>query len=365
MNKKKKQIDLEANEERLLNYLVDNGINKINPTIRYNSINYDGLENFRKINRIEDLNPLLKSLTLKGYFDEIEFDRSIFCPNCGSIHKQTKYNCPRCNSIKVKRYELIEHSTCGYIAERKEFLNEKNKLVCPSCSSQTARKTRKAKKKNAGGFKVIGTSYACDKCGYKFDKPEVSHICQNCGTTFDYRNSVYAIQYSYNLTDKIMELIPLRQIREILRTTESILVEYGYEVELDGVIEGKSGEKRVLDILAEKDENILLIDLSHWGEEEDILSLLGKRMEVDAKAALMIYMSGIEKMKQLGEVYRIETFNSNDLDFSEQFSDYLRSLEVIPEKPRGFSLSSILKRTREPEIELEETKEVIETEPEP
>jgi DNA-directed RNA polymerase subunit RPC12/RpoP len=365
MYKEKKQIDLEANEERLLNYLVDNGIKEIKPTIRYDSIKFDELEDFRKINRIEDLNSLLKNVTLKGYFNELEFDRSIFCPNCGSIHKQTKYNCARCNSIKVKRYELIEHSTCGYIAERKAFLNEENIFVCPGCSRKTTSKTRKSKNKDVGVFNVIGTSYSCDNCGHKFDKPEVTNICQNCGTIYDYKNSLYNIQYYYNLTDKIMEITPIRQTRHILRTTESILNEHGYEVKLDGVIEGKSGEKRVLDIVAEKDEKMLLIDLSHWGKEEDILSLLGKKMDTDAEATIMIDISGNEKMKQLGEIYNIKTFNSIDPVFLKELSDYLSSLEVIPEKPKGFSLTGILKRTLEPKFELEKTKEDIKIEPAP
>jgi transposase-like protein len=346
MSEEKKQIDLEADEERLLNYLVDNEIKEINPTIRYNSISYDLLEDFKRINRVEDINQLLKNLTVKGYFDESEYDRSIFCSNCGSIHKQSKYNCPQCGSIKVKRYELIEHSTCGHIAERKEFLDEEKKLVCPSCSVSTP---STSKKKSEGEFIVIGTSYACDNCGYKFDKPEVTHLCQNCGTVYDYKDSIYDLQYSYTLTDKITEITPIRQIRDVLRTVESIMLELGYEVKLDRILEGKSGEKRILDIVAEKSDNLFLIDLSHWGKEEDILSLLGKKMDLDAKATVLIDVSGTDTMNHLGEIYEIKVFNGKDPAFSQLFSDYMISFEEQEEKPKGFTFSGLLGRREEPE----------------
>jgi hypothetical protein len=133
------------------------------------------------------------------------------------------------------------------------------------------------------------------------------------------------------------------------------MLELGYEVKLDGILEGRSGEKRILDIVAEKEGNLFLFDLSPWGKEEDMLSLLGKKMDLEAKATVLIDVLGTDKMNHLGEIYKIKVFDGKDPAFSHQFSDYMITFEELKEKPKGFSFSDLLKRNVEQGTGEEET----------
>ena len=273
MEEGKTGIELELTEEKLLYYLIDQKIKVIEPINYYNKIEYDIVKGFEEYKDKKDFDQLLETLTKKGYLSKKEHDRVIHCPNCGSKHHETKYNCPQCESTKVRRFELIEHLDCGYVGELSDFEKTNGHLICPKCSTTF--------KKNSDAYDVIGISYICDNCGYKFDKPNTTHHCQNCGTIYDYTNSIYTPTYTYQITDKITELLPIREVRETLRALELLFQERGYNVTLEGKLTGRSGEEKTLSVIAEKDPDLFIIDISPWGKVENIINMLGKKMDLE------------------------------------------------------------------------------------
>lgn len=328
MEEGKTNIKLELIEELLLYYLIDNKIKEIAPVIYYDVINYDIVKNFDEYHDKETFDELLDGLKDKGYFEKKEYDRVIRCFNCHSVNQQTKYNCPQCKSTRVRRFELIEHTDCGFIGELDEFKEENGDLVCPKCSKEF--------KENSKAYEVIGISYICDDCGYKFDKPDTSHHCQNCGQIYDYTNSIYTKLYSYTLTDKITELIPVREIRETLRTLEAAFVEKEYEVELEGVLVGKSQEEKILSLIARKEPETIIIDISPWGKQENIITLLGKKMDLEPQEAIMIDLSEENKLAPMEDIYKIKVYHGKDPELSTKISSLIDELNPIPREPRRF-----------------------------
>ena len=353
MEEGKTNIKLELIEELLLYYLIDNNIKEIAPVIYYDVINYDIVKNFDQYVDKETFDKLLDSLKDKGYFEKKEYDRVIRCFNCHSVNKQTKYNCPQCKSTRVRRFELIEHTDCGYIGELDEFKENHEGLVCPKCSQEF--------KENSEDYEVIGISYICDDCGYKFDKPDTSHHCQNCGQIYDYTNSIYTKLYSYTLTDKITELIPVREIRETLRTLEAVFVEKEYEVELEGTMVGKSQEEKMLSLIAQKEDETIIVDISPWGKQENIITLLGKKMDLEPKTALMIDLSETNLLAPMEDIYKVKVFHGRDPELVIKISSFIDELNPPKRESRGLFGSRREQRTEpitEPEAEPEGLPEV-------
>jgi DNA-directed RNA polymerase subunit RPC12/RpoP len=334
MSEKKIRKKMSVTEESFLNYLIDNDIKDIIPLIQPIGVIYSNVSGF-EISEDERIEDLLISLTAKGFLTEQEYDRSIFCPNCSSIHVYSKLTCPRCNSNKVTRHELIEHPNCGFIGGVSELKKTNRGYICPNCGEILRNKkmdmaTRKT------DYLVIGSSYSCDNCGHKFDKPNTSHHCQNCGTIFDFRQAGYEKSYKYQLTNKIHEITPTRAIRDMIRSIEQSLLENDVQVELEGQLTGKSGEIRNFEIIAEKNKKKIVIDLSPWGKKEDLTNLLGKKMDIDVESTILIDMSGKNVLEPLGEVYQIKIFNGKNPDFNEQLSEYLNTLFREKQESKGF-----------------------------
>ena len=332
MEEGKTGIELELDEEKLLYYLIDNKIKTIEPVLYYNKIEYDSVKEFEDYTQKEEFDNLLERLTEKKYLSKSENDRVIRCPNCKSKHSETKYNCPQCNSTKVRRFELIEHLDCGFVGEIDEFIQDEDNLICPKCSTTFP--------KNSDKYDVIGISYICDSCGYKFDKPNTSHQCQNCGTVYDYSNSYYMKTYTYNITDKITELLPVREIRKTLRDLEKLFTEKGYEVKLEETMTGKSGESHKLSLIADDLSNKFIIDISPWGKVENIVSLLGKKMDLEPTEAILIDLSEENRLKQLEDIYKVKVWSGKDTTYIEKIGEYLDSLKhpVVEKKPFGGSM---------------------------
>lgn len=350
MEEGKTGIELELLEENLLYYLIDNKIKVIEPTTYHDKIEYDSVKNFEGYSDKEKFDELLEGLTEKGYLLETENSRIIKCPSCKSKYSETKYNCPQCNSTRARRFELIEHLECGFVGELDEFIQEDDNLTCPKCLTSFPR--------NTDAYEVIGISYICDECGSKFDKPNTSHHCQNCGTIYDYTNSLYMKTYTYTTTEKITELLPVREIRETLRDLEKLFNEKGYNVLLEDTITGKSGETHTLSVIAENPPEMMIIDISPWGKTENIINLIGKKMDLGPKEAMIIDLSEENKLKPLEEIYKIKVFNGKDPVYIEKMGEYLDSFDEPVEEEKKRFMDSLLQRNhKEKETFTEEIRE--------
>ena len=231
------------------------------------------------------------------------------------------------------------------MGELNDFEKSNGNLTCPKCSTIF--------KKNSDAYDVIGISYICDECGYKFDKPNTSHHCQNCGTIYDYTNSIYTLTYTYRVTDKITELVPVREIRKYLRALEGVLLEYNYDVTLEGKLKGKSGDEKSLSIIAEKPDERIIIDISPWGKADNIINMLGKKMDLEPKAAIVVDLSEEHLLQPLEDIYKVKVITGKDPSYLDKFTEYIESLSEPVEEKKGL-LNSLLKN-KKPENDEEPT----------
>ena len=338
-------IKLSSNEEKLLNTLVDKGIREIKPKRVDHTIEYESLEELTKEISEKEVKKLLKSLTLKGFMKEKTYDSALFCPRCDSLQVYSKYNCPQCQSLSIRKVQLIEHSFCGYIGDRSEF-EQDDGLICPKCKTmiggfnEAQAKNQPDKSKQ---IRVIGSSFTCDKCGSKFEKPSTTHNCDRCGASFTYKEANYEKLPSYELTEKVEALAPNRFIMDALRQSEEIFTSKGYQVELNSKLLGKSGVEQSFDLVAKKAQNTILLDVSAWGGQNDLISLLGKKMDVNFKSMILLDLAGNPNLASLGKPYNITVLDGKDNKYLEQLAALIDEAEEKPEK-RGIGFKWRFKR---------------------
>jgi len=93
-------------------------------------------------------------------------------------------------------------------------------------------------------------------------------------------------------------------------------------------ITGASGVQHPFDILAEKNETRLVIDISITGNKNDMISLLGKKVDVNPTKALIIDLSNLDELTPLGKVYDITVFKTiNNHNLQNHFENFLAVLD--------------------------------------
>lgn len=176
---------------------------------------YEGLEEIMDEEDYdwEMLHQTLESLADKDYLMRRGHSRVLLCPKCGSPHVYSKYACTKCESMDVSHIKLIEHVFCGYTGIWDKFV-KKTRLVCPNCDTDMGSiHSRPPGDGSQIDYRVIGTTYECEKCGNRFDRPTILHECQECGSTFDFKTSRYEKIFNYWIPDDVVR--KLRVIEEI------------------------------------------------------------------------------------------------------------------------------------------------------
>ncbi len=255
----------EPSIQELLNYLLEDDKNTLVPT--YNPTEgfvYEKLKQILKGNptpqtSLEFLNRLAKLDILHKSF----FDSADTCPDCQSTMITIHKRCPKCKSHQVSKTSLIEHVSCGYIAEREQYIQGR----CPKCGNPP----------NQSDFKNVGRWYICKDCQEEFEKPEVEYICRKCGNTFNTENAKTVSVSKYQLNPQRK-----REIRQNVASIEGIIQvikELGFSIKKPGVIVGKeSGTKHQFSVIAKgkygKKEVIIAIDEAVAGLEVQASALI-------------------------------------------------------------------------------------------
>ena len=287
-------VDAGENEsEELLRKLIKKGVLQLRPTLDKAAVRYVEAEEAWNADSSQVkvmLDDLMKRNLLKSEF----LNRVLTCPNCGSPDMHSKYACPRCKSDDVGFTELLEHMKCGNIGPKDTFVKGAF-LVCPRCLSVL----------NEGGSdnRVIGNFYQCEKCAYRFDRPDVVHLCMNCGTTSTHQTAKYVKVFTYTIVDEIAK--ELQRELPVLKSLKKTLTDRGFRVQTRAKVKGVSGAESVFDILAEKDDVRLVIDVSTTGDKNDIIGLLAKKVDVNPTRAAIIDLSGSDVQTTLAKVYDI------------------------------------------------------------
>ena len=307
-------IQIGAEEKQILTSLIKKGIFELKPTIDKDGVHYIEVEETLNIaDPIYILN-MLKELYKQGLLEAKVVDWVLMCPHCGSPEVHSKYACPKCDSHNVEYTELIEHIRCGYIGSMDKFIKGSS-MVCPSCqtiltdesskgdASRKQEKQIKATVHEGVKYLIIGSCFQCEKCGYRFDKPEIIHFCQKCRGTFTYQEAKYSRVLAYEIKGEIIS--SLRRDMPIIESIRDNLIKKGFQVQLHPLIRGSSGVQHSFDILAEKNETRLVIDISLTGSKNDMIALLGKKIDVKATRALIIDLSNSNELIPLQKVYDI------------------------------------------------------------
>jgi len=317
-NQQKMHIDTseEDQEKKFLGKLIKKGVLQLKPTLYDEEIHYEDAEKAWSNYDTTQVRKALLHMERKGILQSKYVDRILTCPDCGSPEVHSKYACPKCSSHNVEHTELLEHMKCGYMDSKDKFQKGKS-LVCPNCQTQLV--------EEAVHYRVIGNCFQCEKCGFRFDKPEIMHFCRGfreCKRIFTYQDAKYDKIFSYKITDETVK--SLRSGQPVLESLEKIFIEKGYRVHLHPQITGASGVQHPFALLAEKNQTRIVIDISITGNKNDMISLLGKKVDINPTGAAIIDLSKSDELAQLGKVYNIMVFQAtNEPDLQKHLSHFL------------------------------------------
>ena len=318
-------------EKTLLQQIVEKGLRQVKPIIGLKGIVYEDIEDIIDEPNWPKVRNILWSLAKKGALRIKEKHKALFCPTCNSVKIYSKYVCLRCSEDNITQVRLIEHSLCGYTGSIEDFTNG-TRLLCPNCETDFGElngilRARGILSKNESieSYKVIGSSFICESCGNRFDRPSIQHICQNCGRGFDYKNAVYRNYYEFEVPEvTILSIQRGQNIRVLLvegnlDEATIILKALRDEGKTFSVAHVNTGEKALEKINSNR-YDIILLDylLPHGMNGIDILrQIRGKKDETP-----VIMVSGADDRETAVEAMKLGA------------SDYLlKSVELYKKLP--------------------------------
>lgn len=198
--------NLTEDEETLLKRIVEKGVKQLKPSIGLKGVIYNELSEYVEESEVNwpTVRILLESLSKKGFLMVDEKYFALFCPACDSAEIISKYICPRCKSGEVNRVRLVEHTFCGYTGVMEEFASG-TQLICPNCKTNLGpRRGKPPGDKSKEDYKIIGTSFECEDCGNRFDRPNVGHTCKNCDEDFTYKTGIYSKYFAFEVPERVI-----------------------------------------------------------------------------------------------------------------------------------------------------------------
>ena len=326
-NTTKNQVSLEltTDEKALLTQLINKGIKKIELKTSLDGITYEGLEDIIKEYGEQKLRNLLEALANKKYLTIKERDPALFCPKCHSLHVYSKYTCSRCQSVNVNRIELIEHPFCGYTGVKKNFIFGAS-LTCPNCKTDLGSiDGRPPGDGSREDYKVIGSSFECEECGNRFNKPDFIHNCQKCGEIFDYQTAIYEKLHDYELTEHIRKTLREMEGYNILLVEDDpadadIISRYVTRAEEPMIIEKVDSGVECLEKIEQKYFDLILLDYNvpDMNGIQIIKELKKRNINIP-----IIMLTGVDDRTTAVEAMKLG------------ISDYLvKSLEIYKELPK-------------------------------
>ncbi len=270
-------------EDRAFNLLVtmlDSGSFEVSSSLTGEGVCFVVGDQYVRRGEVSDL---LEKLVELGVFERVEHGSVVTCPGCGSCSLATFYVCPRCGSLSVSSVQLLIHTVCGYIDTSKNFVRG-GRFFCPGCGREVP----------AEELKVFGSCFSCDRCGARFESPEVKHRCLSCGREFSKFEAVLEPLYTYRIRrDVVSDVIKVL----IVKVVTDVLSRYGFSTQVQGRIQGASGVEHVFDVVAvgrfDDRELRLYVDICPSADAAStaLSSLFGKSLDVRGDAFILIHPS--------------------------------------------------------------------------
>jgi hypothetical protein len=252
--------------------------------------------------------PFLNKLSA-GILEKKLYDKTIFCPKCGSADVSFHYCCPFCKSFDIQKSSLIEHVKCGYMDIEKNF-RDGDKYVCPKCHKEL--------KKIDVDYRKAGVWCACNDCNKSFDIPVPEHFCRSCHAISTFEEAIIKDVYSYTLKESVREEASLSWF--LVAPIRDFLIEEGLTVESPAFLKGKSGTNHSFDIVAYKrdaPQKAIVIDLAKATEdivsEQPVIALFAKIFDVSPDKAYLIAIPQLnDNGKKMAELYNIQAIEAKD-----------------------------------------------------
>jgi rubrerythrin len=322
---------ISESERNFIVELIDTSLNSITVHLSNRGIIYTHLEAKIDENGFSKFEKLLEGLHEKGYLKVVEEEYTLFCPQCDFPNVYTKYTCPMCSSTHVTQMNLIQHKFCGYVG-KKPTIEPTESFSCPNCNlSLTRKKNKQNDVEEKNDYQVIGFSFECIN-GHRFERPLITHLCPNCGAKFNYKESKYRPIYSYELTEKALRIGETEiNADEILYEIKKVFKEFNIKATEHTEVKGLSSSIHKIGLLGEKENIVLLVDVSTQGTPDELTTLLGKKMDIRNSYALMVDAKGKEETLALGQIYGIKIFDLRDRNWVNLLRDYIKE-EILKKK---------------------------------
>ncbi|HEW89913.1 MAG TPA: hypothetical protein ENG43_01040 [Candidatus Bathyarchaeota archaeon] len=303
-----RQVARDELSRRLLTAVLDRGITRIEPTfVPRGGLRYlvaeevTGLDPARAFQLLENMHQL-------GIFRKVLYDKTVFCPDCGSHEISIHFNCPNCGSMDTVKLSLIEDMSCGYIDKEERFRTERG-LVCPHCGRPLV--------KPGEDFRRVGIWYTCRSCESEFDIPIVTYTCRRCGRSFSMEESRYEPVYAYELDASVKDAAFI--MRGILSSIIGLLRSRGFNIQAPGFVNGRSGEEHMFDLIAQLGpEKSMAIDVfvsDSYVPERVVTLMFAKLYDTAFGDAFLIAVPRLrEEARRLANLYRIRLVEGSTRD---------------------------------------------------
>jgi len=280
---------------------------------------------------------ILESLAGEGILVKKFSDKFLSCPQCRSMNIRPVYCCPKCGTGNISRGRVLEHLACKYAGMEDEFF-VKGRLACPRCNQEM----------HALGtdYRSLGVLYKCRDCGELFPQPAIKWSCLKCSSVTPGDKIVELDACSYSLNEEKrnwieFELKPKAQLSQLLRNR-------GYEIKENARVKGKSGAEHTIDILAARDDGIVVHNIAIGIEIADKPIELNRVFGFDNKAydiglydKVLIAIPGLApEAKQFAARQRIEVIESADLKAFLNSSILPGPSQEVEVKPEPFQFKS-------------------------
>ncbi|MDH5781906.1 MAG: restriction endonuclease [Dehalococcoidia bacterium] len=254
---------------------------------------------------------ILESLAGEGILVRKFFDKFLHCPQCGSMNLRPVYCCGKCGSGNIVRGRVLEHLVCKYAGTEEEFFL-KGRLVCPKCKQELYTL--------GTDYRSLGVSYKCRDCGEIFNQPTINWRCLKCSSITVEGKITEVDAYSYSLNEEKrnwlqFELKPRSKLLQFIQGR-------GYEVRENVRVKGRSGAEHTFDLLATKDDNIVVHNIAVGIEISAQPIGLSRVFSLDDKAydtgfydKVLIAIPGVTpEARQFAARQRIRVLESADLE---------------------------------------------------
>lgn len=262
----------------------------------------------KEIDDIEFLDNLASDSS--GVLEKTVYERIIVCPkHPDSLSINVRLYCPKCHSMSIDKLHLLEHTKCGYISERGNFVISKNNIIeeCPSC-----KKPIKNVKKE---LRVPAMWYTCNECEEKFDDVLIKLHCRDFNHDFN-TNFAQSIDVpGFILKDSTRD--SKFDISSLVEKLKIVLNKNGFESEENHSAKGKSEHYHHIDLYGyNKDEKSIFIFIKKSDEIIDNSEINAKIIQVldtSPDIAILIGFATIaEKAKSIASSYNISIVSSQD-----------------------------------------------------